>query len=160
MVNKLKEVRHRVTGDIIKLLPPRVTLPKARWGRNKHVIYNVCPHEIQFTDDDGEQYFIKSCGFALTANVVTKTLFTQKGIEYVEIVAYEPTDEGLEWLRRVRGVAPDALVVGSLIAAQAYPGVLAMVPHSESRGKTKEASKFIVFPPDGKSKKTNVKEEE
>jgi hypothetical protein len=151
-MNKLKELKHRGTGDIIKLLPPRVTLPKARWGRNKHVIYNACPHEIQFTDDLGEQYFIKSCGFALTANVVTKTLFTQKGIEYVEIVGYEPTSEGLEWLRRIRCVAPDALVVGSLIAAQAYPGVLAMVPHSESRGRTKEGRRFIVFPPTNSKK--------
>ena len=128
----------------------KVTLPKARWGRNKHVIYNACPHEIQFTDDDGEQYFIKSCGFSLTANVIFNNLFTQKGIEYVEITSYEPTYEGLEWLKCIRKVAPDALVVGSLIAAQAYPGVLAMVPHSESRGKTKEASRFIVFPPDSK----------
>lgn len=97
------------------------------------MIINTTPHLIRFQRaSDGGVFEVEPCGVVLNA---TPQEFPcgkhSSGAELVKVVfgADEANTAKLEQLEREN---PDAVIIGSIIAAQAFPGrVLAMVPVPE-----------------------------
>ena len=92
-------------------------------------IINVTPHPITMQNQAGEVYEVPPCGILINARPVEEPAGTHpSGAELVrtKFVA-DPASE--EALSRLEAENPSAIIVGSIIAAQAFPGrVLAMVP--------------------------------
>lgn len=89
-------------------------------------IINVTPHEIRFAVGDGVVTAPPS-GVLINAKVVDSVVDHRGGVEFVKatFVAEAESEERLAALERDH---PDAIIVGSIIAAQAYPGrVVGMV---------------------------------
>ena len=95
---------------------------------NFRKLINVCPHDINFSDKRGvHTYTLRQTGVILSG--------TEKD-EYMENFPYKvfkrtfhPTEIGLEILKKLEEEYPWYLIVGSKIAAQAYPGqVVSLVP--------------------------------
>ena len=100
------------------------------WGIE---ILNTTPHDITFGREDcSETIAVPPSGVLISAKVVEKQkqrpLRLEMGEVDVECVSteYLPNQKGWELLNEV----PDrVIIIGSIIAAQAYPGlVFAMVP--------------------------------
>ncbi len=86
---------------------------------------NTTPHEITFKNADGTEFTVPPCGYILNAKPVEVPAGTTAGIEFVKTV-FEGTDEGRKWIAQNEG---GSLIIGSIIAAQAYPGrVFGMTP--------------------------------
>lgn len=90
------------------------------------VYCNTTPHPITLQAADGQTCVIPPCGVLLNADPMEKAVPSPiMGIVMVKTV-FQPTAEGLDFLA---GIPRHTVVIGSIIAAQAYPGrVLAMVP--------------------------------
>jgi hypothetical protein len=98
----------------------------------KMKIINTTPHPIRFQNRAGEVHYVYEvppCGILINARPVEEPAGTHpSGAELVRtrFVADPASEEALTKLEREN---PDAIIVGSIIAAQAFPGrVLAMVP--------------------------------
>jgi len=109
---------------------------------------NTTPHPINFlSEETGKEYQVEPCGVILSATPEEKD-FQFSPVKLVKTI-FKPSQEGLEFLKTIpQGV----VVVGSIIAAQAYPEqVVAMtpakgferVPPAEKR---MNLFKFTVFP--------------
>jgi hypothetical protein len=123
----------------------RFIMPRGSWGPNRLKILNVCNHPINFSDEEGNEFYIPPSGHVLNARVEERPLFSKNGLEFVEIKV-GPTLEGLDLLRQV----PDGVVVvGSKMAAEAYPGlVVCMTPSSQRKERGSRAmnpGKFTVY---------------
>lgn len=92
-------------------------------------IINTTPHPIRFQSADGTVYEVPPSGVLINAQTVEVPAGRHpSGVELVRthFVADAASEEALERLERDN---PDAVIVGSIIAAQAFPGrVLALVP--------------------------------
>ena len=89
---------------------------------------NVTPHELSFLDSKGELVIIPTSGIVINARPIEKLVLTQNEVEYVTTV-FESNDEGSEILNQIDVESPGTIVIGSILAAQAYPGkVVGMVP--------------------------------
>ena len=95
-------------------------------------IINVTPHPIRFQNRAGEVHYVYEvppCGILINARPVEEPAGTHpSGAELVRtrFVADAASEEALTKLEREN---PGAVIVGSIIAAQAFPGrVLAMIP--------------------------------
>lgn len=88
-------------------------------------IINTTPHPINFlSEKTGKEYQVKPCGFVLNATpeeqVVAETPVT------LVKTGFKASQEGLEF---IENILEDVIIIGSIIAAQAYPGdVFAMTP--------------------------------
>lgn len=94
---------------------------------------NTTPHAIRFLQPDGTVETVQPCGTLINARRVERQVGERHGAALMATV-FEPDPEGETELRRLERDNPDALIIGSVIAAQAYPGrVLAMLsaPGSE-----------------------------
>jgi hypothetical protein len=82
-------------------------------------VLNSTPHEIIFRYEDGSDIAVPPCGFLLNA-LPYEGIPLQDIIEGITLVttAFEGTPEGRAWLATVPA---GTLVLGSIIAAQAYP---------------------------------------
>jgi len=92
-------------------------------------IINTTPHPITMQNQAGMVYTVEPCGVLVNARPVEEPAgIHPSGAELVRtrFVADAASEEALT---RLEAENPDAIVVGSIIAAQAFPGrVLAMVP--------------------------------
>ena len=92
-------------------------------------VINTTPHLIRFQNTDGEVYEVEPCGVLINARPVEEFAgIHPSGAELVRtrFVADPASEEALTKLEREN---PGAVIIGSIIAAQAFPGrVLAMVP--------------------------------
>lgn len=87
---------------------------------NGEVIYNVTAHDLDvWCEDEGKLYTIRSDGI-LNAKPESEVVDTTDNYTTVSM-SYTATLDGLELIRRIRRECPKALIVGSVIAAQAYP---------------------------------------
>jgi len=95
---------------------------------NGVVYINVTPHPINLIDGD-EQVVLPSCGFVLNAQVAEEVVCERDGVVFVHTV-FKGTEEGYAFLAEcVKEFDREPIIIGSLIAAQAYPGqVVALVP--------------------------------
>ena len=93
-------------------------------------IINTTPHVIRFQGSaDGEVREIEPCGVLVNARPVEEPAGSHpSGAELVR-VRFEADPASEEALDRLEQENPGTVIVGSIIAAQAFPGrVLAMVP--------------------------------
>lgn len=101
-----------------------VTLP------NGIQIFNATPHDLIFSDYSWEErdIIVPSEGFPINAfahNVEVGTV----GPATLVTLNFTSREDGLEIIKLVREKYPNALIVGSVIAAQAYPEeVVAPIP--------------------------------
>ena len=92
-------------------------------------IVNVTPHPITFMNPDTKEIFeIQPSGVLINARVVEAKIATNGEVELVK-TAFVSSEEEEEKLSKLESAHPNAFIVGSIIAAQAFPGrVLAMTP--------------------------------
>ncbi len=92
-------------------------------------IINTTPHSITMQSAGGNVYQVEPCGVLISARPVEEPAGAHpSGAELVR-TRFEATPEAEEGLARLEAEHPGALIIGSIIAAQAFPGrVLAMVP--------------------------------
>lgn len=91
----------------------------------KRDIINTTPHEIRFRNSDGSEFSIEPCGTLLNATVREEVIRAVDGINFVRTV-FSPNQEGLDF---IAAQPKNAIIVGSMIAAQAYKGkVCALTP--------------------------------
>ena len=92
-------------------------------------IINVTPHPIRFQSWNGRVYEIEPSGVLINARPVEEAAGTHpSGAELVR-TRFEADPASEEALTRLEAENPGAIIVGSVIAAQAFPGrVFAMVP--------------------------------
>lgn len=89
---------------------------------------NTTPHPINFGTDDGRVITLPCSGHLINAKAQEVTVKVAKGIEYVR-TQFIKNSEGVQLLNKIKEVYPNAIIVGSIIAAQAYPGeVVALTP--------------------------------
>ncbi|MGB9804648.1 hypothetical protein [Desulfofundulus sp.] len=94
---------------------------------NGRTYINTTPHPINF-DCNGEIVTVPPSGVVINASPKEEVVAVRDGVELVRTV-FVGTPEGHARLDEIEEHFPGAFVVGSIIAAQAYPGrVLAMVP--------------------------------
>lgn len=116
------------------------------------MIINITPHFITFLrSSDGVVYELPPCGVVLEAKFVEESVGTHtSGVKLVR-TRIEPTLESVEALAKLEHKHPEAVIVGSIIDAQAFPGRVAMcvpVPGFERRPpseKRMQEDKFSVF---------------
>ena len=96
---------------------------------NGNRIFNTTPHEIRFMESDGTIVIVPKgkVSDSVKANS-TETLVSTSGKTMFVTPKFTPDDESLQVIEKAYNDGAD-IVVGSIIAAQAYPGkVFGMVP--------------------------------
>jgi len=89
-------------------------------------IINTRPHAITFIYQDGHEETIPPAGIVINAIPEEEVVESRNGIQIVR-TAFRPDPQTEKLLEAL--IQPDALIVGSVIAAQAYPGkILGLVP--------------------------------
>lgn len=92
-------------------------------------IINTTPHSITMQDENGNVYEVEPCGVLVNARPVEEPAGTHpSGAELVRtsFVADAASEEALSKLEQEN---PGAVIIGSIIAAQAFPErVFGMVP--------------------------------
>lgn len=116
------------------------------------LIYNATAHDIAFLC--GEEIVIAEQDGILNAKIVAKTV--EEYLSHsLSVNTFEPLPSGLALIDTIRHQWPDILIIGSQIAAQAYPGEV-VYPLPISRGRVDSSTlnkndrlnrsdKFIVF---------------
>ncbi len=104
-------------------------------------IINTTPHVIRFQNAAGDVYEVEPSGVLINARPVEEPAGVHpSGAELVR-TKFVPDPASEEALAELERKNPGAVIIGSIIAAQAFPGrVLAMVP----------AEGFERVPPDQK----------
>ena len=88
-------------------------------------VVNATPHDLTFATADGTESAARS-GAIISAAVVEDSVY-EHGVEFAR-PGFIASVEGAQLIQDIRKSFPGALIIGSLIAAQAYPGeVVAMV---------------------------------
>jgi len=92
-------------------------------------IINVTPHPITMQGPKGNVYTVEPCGVLINARPVEEAAGVHpSGAELVR-TRFEADPASGEALAKLEAENPGAIIVGSIIAAQAFPGrVLAMIP--------------------------------
>ncbi|OHB04294.1 MAG: hypothetical protein A3B14_01960 [Candidatus Zambryskibacteria bacterium RIFCSPLOWO2_01_FULL_45_21] len=115
------------------------------------VIINVTPHPINFRAEDGTEFEVAPSGVVVNAAPVEEPAGNHpSGVELVR-VRFVPDATSSEAIDRLERENPGAIIVGSMIAAQGFPGrVVAMIatPGYERRPpaeKRMRPDKFTVF---------------
>lgn len=89
-------------------------------------VVNTTPHPITF--GVGEETISVPTSVLINAKATETLARTDAGVDYVKTV-FEGTSEGEEVIEKILQECPGAVIVGSIIAAQAYPGkVFGMTP--------------------------------
>jgi len=94
----------------------------------KATYINVTPHPIVFRSENSEEFTVPPSGRMCSARPVEKEVRKENGISFVA-TSFEGDERGWEEIREIRAENPDAIIIGSIISAQAYPGeIVAMTP--------------------------------
>jgi len=97
---------------------------------NGATVLNGTPHKITFRLTTGEDVVVEPCGATLKAQANEVIAHQIGGITYVRTV-FASSHEGEAEIREIDGanIGSSLVIVGSIISAQAYPGmVCAMTP--------------------------------
>ena len=97
-------------------------------GEKPGRIVNTTPHILRFFGSDGSIFVVEPCGVVISARPVETPAGVRHGAILVrtQFVADEKNQAALS---RLEAENPDGHIVGSIIAAQAFPGrVLALTP--------------------------------
>jgi hypothetical protein len=124
---------------------------------NNTQIFNLTPHSVTLQLLSGEVISVEPDGTPLAAKAVEKVHSSTPEVTYVT-TEFVGTDEGNARLDNLERDYPGAIVIGNIIAAQAYPGrVVAMVPvpgfeRVPPDQKRMMVNKFTVFAPPAPTK--------
>ena len=89
-------------------------------------VLNVTPHPIRFQDGD-ELVEVEPSGVVINARIEEEVV--KEGVPMLVTSTFKPDKDSEEALSKIEKEFPGVLVVGSVIAAQAFPGrVVGMVP--------------------------------
>ena len=92
-------------------------------------VVNTTPHEITFFEEGNEdnKEVVPPCGVSVSAQI-SETVVAEVGKVTFVTTRFKADAEMREILQKVKNLYPDVVVIGSIIAAQAFPGlVVAMV---------------------------------
>lgn len=115
------------------------------------MIVNVTPHPITMWDRNRGTFSVPPCGTVLSARAVEHPVGRHPSGAQLVRTRFEPTGEAVTDLERLEEKHLGAIIVGSIIAAQAFPGrVFAMVPvpgfeRVPPSEKRMQADKFATF---------------
>lgn len=119
---------------------------------NGTVIYNTTSHELVFWVGGKEQYVIAHPDTIINAAPETRDVLVNSRYTLVS-VKFNAISSGWAEIERIKGERADALIVGSMIAAQTYPGdVVASVPFYKKAHvlpqfkKMVRSDRFTIFP--------------
>lgn len=91
-------------------------------------IVNTTPHDITFGVPGTDEAVSVPSSSLVNAKAVETLVETRNGVDFVKTV-FTKTPEGEEVIKAVKAEEPDAVIVGSIVAAQAFPGeVVGMTP--------------------------------
>lgn len=94
---------------------------------NGVTVINTTPHSIRFMQEDGKIVEVES-SCIINAKVEETVVNTVNGISFVKST-FVGSEEGGNIIEMIRKSNPNALIIGSIIAAQAFPGkVFGMTP--------------------------------
>lgn len=106
-------------------------LNTVRWMRKEEFIkrvVNCTPHKIIFRFPDGEDITIEPSGMTIDASP-NEEIMEKEGMTAFVKTIFIPSEKGKEEIEKIRTENPNAIIIGSIISAQAYPGeVFAMTP--------------------------------
>ena len=116
-------------------------------------IVNTTPHSIRLTDDSLElDVTVEPSGVLINAKAETVEVDSDIiGVVY-QMTKFIPDKDTLKTLEKFVVEHPDVVIIGSLIAAQAYPGIVAaMVAHPTlmrvpPQEKRMLYNKFTIYP--------------
>jgi len=92
------------------------------------IYINTTPHPITFQDSQGGVVTVPSCGHLVNARPIEEPAGGRDGVQFVR-TRFEADEASVRILNEIERQYPGAFIIGSIIAAQAFPGrVLAMVP--------------------------------
>ena len=95
---------------------------------NDTVIFNATPHSLNFWDFKEGRVISARPDSVINTRPVEEVVERWKGVEFVKVF-YNPEDKGLKLIESIRKEYPDIIIVGSVLAAMAYPGeVVASIP--------------------------------
>jgi hypothetical protein len=96
------------------------------------------------TFPDEEPFEVPPCGILINAKPIEEVVNKNSGLTFVR-TKFQPDPESEKNLSRIETLYPGAIVIGSILAAQAFPGrVKAMVPVPPDQ-KIMRADKFTIF---------------
>lgn len=116
----------------------------------ERVYINTTPHPVVLRTPDGEDHVVPPCGVLINAQPVEEPAGERDGVEFVR-TKFVADEESARALDELEARYPGAFIIGSIIAAQAFPGrVLAMVPvpgfeRVPPAEKRMRADKFTIF---------------
>lgn len=111
-------------------------------------VVNVTPHSIRFQDGD-ELVEVEPSGVVINARIEEEVV--KEGVPMLVTSTFKPDKASEEALSKIEKEHPGVLVVGSVIAAQAFPGrVVGMVPvegfeRVPPEEKRMRSDKFTIF---------------
>ena len=112
---------------------------------NGIMVVNTTPHLIRFIEENGNIVEVQPSDIIINADVVDESVYENEELKLVT-PTFLPTTGGKQDIELINKELPGALIIGSIIAAQAYPKqVVAMVPHPD----------FVRVPPAEKKMLTN-----
>lgn len=90
-------------------------------------VINATGHSITF-DGDGEVAVLPSTKYIISCRSVEEEVDRKNGIALIRR-RFEPKEESTKIIQAIEELHPGKLIIGSVLAAQAYPGkVFALVP--------------------------------
>ncbi len=91
-------------------------------------ILNVTHYPIKFLFESGEEVSVEPCGVVISAKPVEKVMGTLGDITFVN-TGFFSNATGREDLNKLKAKHPGKVIVGSALAAKAYPGeIVSVVP--------------------------------
>lgn len=92
-------------------------------------LINTTPHSCRFQGKNGEVFEVQPCGVVISARPVeVEAGVHPSGCTLVKTI-FEADPASEQALQELERANPGAIILGSIIAAQAYPGrILGMVP--------------------------------
>lgn len=96
-------------------------------------VYNVTPHELNFWCGDEVGVVVSPPDEVVNALPISKTAYKDDNYTLVNM-SFTWTKEGMSVIEKILSECPNAVIVGSVVAAQAYPEyVVATVKMNSSR---------------------------
>ena len=111
---------------------------------NDITIFNATPHPLNFWDPITKEVTVAKPDIIINTRPVETVVKKWQKAEFVT-VAYQPEDSGRDLIRFIKEEHPETLIVGSVLAAMAYPGeVVASIPlKGGDRLRSKTASRRV-----------------
>ena len=112
-------------------------------------VINTTNHPLNFIDPDDGEIIVPTSGIVVSAKAVEKVVMETKGVKLVR-TEFVPDNETQKLIEEIIEKSEGSiLLIGSVIAAQAYPQqIVAMTPaqgYERAKEKKMNPRKFVVF---------------